>query len=102
MFTRPTRAAPALAATATATVPLAEPLCADVIAIQVESLVAVQVQPASVATSTESRPPPDAIASPARLNVNTQGAAAWFSDTPCEPTMTIAERADGTGFGATV
>ena len=69
--------------------------------IHAESLVAVHAQPASVATSTDMRPPADPIASPPRFSVNTHAAAAWFTGTPCAPIITIADRAAGTGFGAT-
>jgi hypothetical protein len=71
-------------------------------AIQLDRLVAVQLQPLRVVTSTASRPPAAAIPSPARLKVNSHGAAAWLTATLCAPTVIAPAREDGTGLGATV
>ena len=70
-----------LGATATSTVPLAFPLCPDDTTIQSDPLVAFQLQPLMVVTSTASRPPAAAIPSPVRLSLNTHGAAAWVMAT---------------------
>jgi hypothetical protein len=83
-------------------VALAFPLWPADTAIQLARLVAFQVQPLRVVTSTASRPPDDAIPSPARLNVNSHGAAAWLTATLCAPTVMAPAREDGTGLGATV
>jgi hypothetical protein len=83
-------------------VPLAVPLWPDDTTIQFTGLVACQLQPASVVTSTERRPPVAAMLSLVRPSVNTQGAAAWLIATVCEPTTIVPLRVDGTGFGATV
>ena len=90
------------AATASPTVPLALPLCPEDTTIQFDPLVAVQLQPLMVVTSTASRPPAAAIPSPGRLSVNTHGAAAWLMATLCAPTRMVPVREDGTGLGATV
>jgi len=63
-------------ATVSPTVPLEFPLCPDDTTIQLFALVAVQLQPLSVESSTESLPPPEPIASLERLSVNRHGAAA--------------------------
>lgn len=57
------------------------PLALDVIAIQLAFADAVQVQPASVETSTDNRPPLAPIESLARLSANRQGAPVWLSGT---------------------
>ncbi len=62
--------------TLTSTVPLALPLRPDVTAIQPSPLVAVHSQPFSVVKPTDSRPPPNPIASPLRLNPYRHAAAA--------------------------
>jgi hypothetical protein len=62
-------------------VALAVPLCGADTAIQLDRLVADQLHPLRVVTSTASRPPAAAIPSPARLNVNSHGAAAWLTAT---------------------
>jgi hypothetical protein len=102
MFTVATRTAPVFDAIDSPTVPLAFPLCPAVTTIQVTGLVAFQPHPLSVATSTDRRPPAAAMVSPARFNVNTQGAGAWLTATLCDPTTIAPVRPDGTGFGATV
>ena len=89
-------------ATASPTVPLAFPLCPDDTTIQFDPLVAFQLQPLIVVTSTASRPPPADIPSPARLSVNTHGAAAWLMATLCVSTSIVPAREDGTGLDATV
>ena len=91
-----------LGATAIPTVPLAFPLCPDDTTIQFDPLAALQLQPLMVVTSTASRPPAAAIASPFRPSVKTHGAAAWVMATLCAPTTMAPEREDGTGLGATV
>jgi hypothetical protein len=91
-----------LGATASPTVPLAFPLCPEDTTIQLAPLVALQVHPLIVATSTASVPPAAAIPSPARLSVNTHGAAAWLMATLCVSTMIAPAREDGAGLAATV
>jgi len=100
--TSPVRADPRFGATASTTVVLTVPLWPADTAIQLDRLVAVQLQPLRVVTSTASRPPAAAIPSPARLNLNSQGAAAWLTATLCAPTVIAPAREDGTGLGATV
>jgi hypothetical protein len=65
-----------LPATVSPTVPFPLPLCPDDTTIQLDALVAVQLQPLSVSTSTDKRPPPDPIESLERLSANRHGAAA--------------------------
>lgn len=100
--TSPVRADPRFAPTASPTVALPFPLWPADTAIQLARLVALQLQPVRVVTSTASRPPAAAIPSPARLNVNSHGAAAWLTATLCAPTVMAPAREDGTGLGATV
>jgi hypothetical protein len=68
-----------LADTDSVTVPLALPLCPDVIAIQLLPDAARQSHPASTKTLTLSRPPAGPIASLERLSENRHGAAAWLN-----------------------
>jgi hypothetical protein len=68
-----------LAETISATVPLALPACPDVIEIQLLPDVAVQLQPVSVDTSTERRPPAAPIVSLERLSEKRHAAAAWLN-----------------------
>lgn len=102
MLTSPTREGPVLVATASPTVPLPFPLCPDDTTIQLDPLVAFQLQPLMVVMSTATRPPAAAMASPARFNVNTHGAAAWLMATLWVPTVMVPAREDGTGLAATV
>jgi hypothetical protein len=102
MFTDATRATSGLTATTSPTVPFPLPFCGDATTIQFTGLVAFQVQPPTVDTSTGRRPPAAEIASPPRLSLNVQGAGAWVNATLCEPTTMALERGVGTGFGATV
>jgi hypothetical protein len=90
-----------LAETLTSTVPLALPFRPDVTAIQPSPLVAVHPQPVRVVKATDSRPPPNPIASPLRLSPYRHAAAAWLSATVSEPTPSVVDRGTGTGFGAT-
>src|SRR4051794_6802941 len=85
-----------------ATVPLALPFCPDAIAIHASAVDAVHAQPASVATSTVSRPPVAPIASDPRLNVKTHAAAACDTTTAWAPTATVVDRGEGAGLAATV
>lgn len=101
MFTDAARAASGLTATTNPTVPFPLALC-GVATIQFTGLVAFHVHPPSVDTSTDRRPPADAIASPPWLSLNVHGAGAWVKPTLCEPTTMALERDAGTGFGATV
>jgi hypothetical protein len=89
-----------LAATDIETVPLAVPLAPAVIAIQPTRLDAVQLQPVSVVTSTDTRPPSEPTESTFRLRLKRQGAPAWLNGTESLPTEIDALRAVGTGFGA--
>lgn len=79
MFTCPTRAAPAFAPTDSSTAPLAFPDCPDATPIHDVKLDALQLQPVSVATPTESDPPLAPIESLVRLSEYWHGAAAWLS-----------------------
>ena len=76
MFNSPTRAAPLLAPIVIDTVPLALPVCPDVIEIHDALLVAFQLHPVSVVRLTESAPPPEPIVSAARASAYVHGAAA--------------------------
>jgi hypothetical protein len=102
MFTWPTRAGPALAATVSPTVPLASPDWPAVTEIHVAPLAAVHRHPESVVTPTLNFPPISPIVSFARDKEKTHGAACWLTATLCAPTAIAAERGDGTGFAATV
>ncbi len=90
------------AATDSDTVPLALPLAPEAIAIQPAPLVAVQLQPESVETLTEMRPPLAPIASLAGLMEKRHGAPAWLSGTLWPPTAIAPLRAAGDGFAATL
>src|SRR5262249_27291749 len=101
MFTCPTRAPPAFAATFRATVPLASPDCPCATLIQLTPLAALHRHPASVVTATLSLPPASLIVSSVRDKEKMQGAACWLTATLFPPTTIAAERDDGTGFAAT-
>jgi hypothetical protein len=101
MFIVPTRAPPVLAATDAVTAPLEVPLLPPVTATQSAVLDAVHEQPFSVDTFTESAPPAAAAVPLVLLRLNVHDAAAWLSGARCEPTVMAADRADGTGLGAT-
>lgn len=102
IVTAPVRSGPAFAAADSTTVPFPFPLWPDWMAIQFAALVAVQAQPASVVTSTDSRPPAGSTVSADRLRPKRQGAAAWLTGTRASSTMIAPERVDGAGFAATV
>jgi len=102
MFTSPTRADPLLAAIVSPTVPFASPVCPDVIAIHDASVVAFQPHPVSVVTETNSVPPPEPIVSCERPSAYVHGAAAWLTDSVCDPTTIDPDRAAGLGFAATL
>jgi hypothetical protein len=101
MVAVPARCGPALAATDSITVPLPFPLAPDWMPIQFAALDAVQAQPASVVTSTDTRPPAASIVSCDRLSPNRHGAAAWVTLTCAVSTVMAPERVDGAGFAAT-
>ena len=92
---------PALAATDIDTVPLAVPLAPAGIVIQPTALDAVQLQPVSVVTSIDSRPPPEPTESTFRLMLKRHGAPAWLSGTESLPIEIDVLRAAGAGFDAT-
>jgi hypothetical protein len=102
MFTCPTRAPPAFAATVSPTVPLASPDGPLATEIQAAVLAAVHRHPESVVTPTLNFPPLSPIVSFVRDNEKTHGAACWLTATLCAPTAIAAVRGDGTGFAATV
>jgi hypothetical protein len=102
MFTCPPRAAPALAATESPTVPLASADCPLTTEIHAALLVAVQRHPESVVTATLSRPPASPIVSLVRDKEKTHGAACWLTATLFAPTAIAADRGEGTGFAATL
>jgi hypothetical protein len=102
MFTTPTRAPPAFAATSSATVPLAFALPPDATAIHDAELAACHAQPDSVVTPTDSRPPFALMLSRVRLSSNRQGAPACFSSARAVSTTMAPVRAEGVGLGDTV
>src|SRR6478672_5326252 len=102
MFTCPTRAAPAFAATVSPTVPLALPDCPLATEIHAVLVAAVHRHPESVVTPTLKFPPVSPIVSFVRDNEKTHGAACWLTATLCAPTASAAVRGAGTGFAATV
>ena len=101
-MTWPTRAAPLSAPTASPTVPLPVPLPPAATEIHATPLDTVQAHPPDVVTATETFPPGAAIESPDRLSENRHGAPAWLSCRLCDPTLNVPDRAEGTGFAATV
>jgi len=56
----------------------------------------------SVVTETDSVPPPEPIVSCERSSAYVQGAAAWLTDSVCDPTTIDPDRAAGLGFAATL
>ena len=90
------------AATNSPTVPLPLPVWPDWIAIQFAALDALHAHPASVATSTDNRPPSAPIVSRDRLRSNRQTAAAWLTGTRSSPTTIPHDLAEGTALAATV
>lgn len=102
MFTCPTRAAPAFAATVSPTVPLAspeEPLDTEIHAVP---LAADHRHPVSVVTPTVNFPPVSPIVSLARDKEKMHGAPCWLTATLFAPTAIAADRGEGTGLAATV
>jgi hypothetical protein len=91
-----------LAATANPTVALALPLAPLAIVIQGALLTVFQEHPVSVVTANETDPPAESIDARAGAIENVQGAAAWSSASSTEPTVSFADRGDGTGFSETV
>jgi hypothetical protein len=65
-------------------------------------LVAFQPHPVSVVTETDSVPPPEPIVSCPRPSAYVHGAAAWLTDSVCDPTAIDPDRATGMGFAATL
>jgi hypothetical protein len=96
------RGPPVFAAADSPTVPFPFPLCPDWIASQFAALVAVQVQPATVVTSTDSRPPFASTVSCERLSPYRQGAADCVTATRASSITIAPERVEGAGFAATV